>query len=217
MKTEERARFARIGEKGEKALAGRTVAIAGLGGMGTAACVVFARENIDLRLVDRGRVEDADMHRLSLFCDEDVAKFKVKQAKLRLAALNPALQVKSFHEELSASTLFLLQGDVIVDTSNNPDINRIILDYATGKKLPLVLARCSGSAYKVLVLQKKPGAKLLAQVAMASIGKEGIFGPVATIAGSVVAGETLKVLLGEKGSYLVEGDVWAHKAKVTKV
>lgn len=217
MRTDERARFKKIGPAGDKALSSKTASIAGLGGMGTAAASILARENIDLRLIDKGRVEEEDMHRLSLFYEEDITKFKVKQAKARLNAINPLVQVKSFHEEISTSNLFLLDADVIVDTSNNTTINALTVGFATSKKIPLVLSRCSGSTIRVLVLQKKAPAKLLEKINLPGLSTSGVFSPATTITGSLVAGEVMKVLLGEKGNYIVEADAWDHKMKVRKL
>lgn len=217
MKTEDRARFAQIGDEGDTAITGSTVSIAGLGGMGTAVAGILARENVDLRLVDKGRVEEEDMHRLSVFYEEDITKFKVKVAKARLAAINPTVQVKSFHEELNEQNLFLMKGDVLIDTSNNEEINDLLFRHAIEKKLPLVLGRYAGSTYRVLVAQKKLPVKTLEKVALPGLDEKGVFGPVTTLTGSVLAGEVLKILLGENGSYIISGDAWKRTCRVTKL
>ena len=215
MRTDDRARFKHIGVKGDKALNGKTVAIAGLGGMGTHVASVLCRENIDLRLVDRGRVEEEDMHRLSIFYEDDITKFKVKQAKMRLNAINPSVQIKSFHEEISEDNVFLLDAAVIVDTSNNPAINAITSEYAMRQRIPYVLGRYSGSVVRILVANKK--VKIPARMNLPGLEKEGVFGPTTTFTGSLIAGEVLRILLGERHSILIEADVWARTLKVTKV
>lgn len=217
MKTADRAKFKRIGAKGDAHLLKSTISIAGLGGVGATVAAVLAREHITLRLIDSGRVEERDMHRLALFYDDDITKFKVKQAKVRLAGINPSLVVKSFHEEISPDSLFLLQGDCIVDATNNPEINELTIPFAAKKKLPLVLVRYSGSKANILVLQKSPPAKILEKISLPLIEKDGIFGPVTTMAGSAAAGQVLRVLLGEKGSYLLQLDAWDLTLKTTKL
>jgi molybdopterin/thiamine biosynthesis adenylyltransferase len=164
-----------------------------------------------------GRVEESDMHRLALFHEEDITKFKVKQAKSRLAAINPAVPVKSFHEEILPGNVFLLEGDVIVDATNNDAINGLTIAHAVKKKFPLVLVRTAGSKATVLVLQKNAPAKLVDKVRLPSIEKEGIFGPVATLAASLAVGQIMQVLLGDKSSRIIELDAWDPKAKVTKL
>jgi molybdopterin/thiamine biosynthesis adenylyltransferase len=178
---------------------------------------MLAREGVDLRLVDMGRVEEEDMHRLALFHEEDITKFKVKQAKLRLAAINPKVQVKSFHEEMTSSNIFLLEGEVIVDTSNNDEMNRLTIAHAAKKKVPLVLVRVSGSVGRMLVLQKTVPAKLADKLKLPSVEKAGVFSPVTNMAASLAVGQVLKILQGDKTTVLIECDAWDPKTKVTKL
>jgi len=214
MRTDDRARFKHVGEAGDTAISSASASIVGMGAIGTAVAEMLVRENIELRMIDKGRVEEEDMHRLALFYEEDITKFKVKQAKARLNAINPQVPVKSFHEELSASNVFLLKGDVIVDTSNNRTINDVIALHA---KTPLVIARYSGSVAKILVAQKKVTKKMLDEIDLPPIGTEGVFGPVTTQASSIVVGETLKVLLGQRGSHIITVDSWKNSIRVKKV
>jgi molybdopterin/thiamine biosynthesis adenylyltransferase len=200
-----------------RTLHGKTVAIAGLGSVGSTIATMLAREGTDLRLVDMGRVEEEDMHRLDLFHEEDITKFKVKQAKSRLFAINPKVQVKSFHEEMTESNVFLLQGQVIVDATNSDEINRLVLPHAAKKKYPLVLVRCSGPQAKILVLTKPAPAKIQEKLKLPPVDKSGIFGPVTNMAASIAVSEILKIILGQKINVLIECDAWDAKVKVTKL
>jgi molybdopterin-synthase adenylyltransferase len=217
MKNADRIRFAKIGEKGDEKLKNCTVAILGLGSVGSTAAAMLSREDISLRLIDQGRVEEQDMHRLDLFLEEDITKFKVKQAKARIAAVNPNLAVKSFHEEMGSSNIFLMEADVLLDTSNSDELNAITASHAAKKKKPLVLVRSSGSKANILVLHKAAPAKLLQKVVLPSVEKVGAFGPMSTIAAGVAVAETLKILLGDKSNKLIEIDGWDAKAKITKI
>lgn len=217
MRTVDRIRYKKIGEKGNEQLTGKTVSIAGIGGVGATIAAILAREQVDLRLIDSGRVEEQDMHRLALFYDEDITKFKVKQAKLRIAGINPTVQVKSFHEEIAESNLFLLQGECIVDATNNDEINRMTIEFCSKNKLPLVLVRYGGDRANVLVLTKAAPAKTLERASLPGVEAAGIFGPLTTTTGSLAAAQVLKVLLGEKGNHLLEIDGWEPKVKTTKL
>jgi molybdopterin-synthase adenylyltransferase len=217
MKNADRTRFKQVGERGNERLQDRTVAIAGLGSIGSIMAAMLCRENIGLRLIDMGRVEETDMHRLALFLEEDITKFKVKQAKVRLTAISPAVPVKSFHEEIINSNVFLLEGDVIVDTTNNDEINALVLAHAVKKKLPLIIARASGSKANILVLQKGPPAKIISKITLPSVEKDGIFSPATHMAASVAVAEVMRILTGSKESKLISIDSWNPKVKVTKI
>jgi molybdopterin/thiamine biosynthesis adenylyltransferase len=209
--------FKKLSEKNLEQFQGKTVAIVGLGSAGSTVATMLAREGIDLRLVDMGRVEEEDMHRLDLFHEEDITKFKVKQAKIRLAAINPKAEVKSFHEEMTASNVFLLQGNVIVDATNSDEMNALTISHAAKKRYPLVLIRFSGSIARILVLQKAAPAKLADKLKLPSVDNAGVFGPVTSMAASLAVGEIMKILLGEKTSMIIECDSWDPKVKITKL
>jgi molybdopterin/thiamine biosynthesis adenylyltransferase len=178
---------------------------------------MLAREEIDLRLTDMGRVEESEMHRLALFYEDDITKFKVKQAKLRVSLINPNAEVKSFHEEVDKGNVFLLQGDVIIDATNKDETNKIVADHAVKKKVPLIIVRASGSSAIVIVSHKAIPAAQLKKLALAPVAKAGIFGPVTSLAASVVVAEVLKILLGEKENKMIELDAWSSSLKVTKL
>jgi adenylyltransferase/sulfurtransferase len=217
MRTLARARCKRIGERGEAKLRNRTVAIAGIGAVGSSIANMLAREDIHLRLVDMGRVEEEDMHRLTIFYEEDITKFKVKQAKLRLNAINPNVQIKSFHEEINEESVFLLQGDVIVDASNNPYTNALTFAYAAKKRYPFILLRYSGTAARILVMQRPLPAKILDKLSLPAEETEGIFGPVTIMAASFAVAAIMKILISDKSSHLIECDAWDSKVKITKL
>ncbi len=217
MRTDARVKCKKISEKGEKMLQNKTVALAGVGAVGSTMASMLTREGIHLRIVDMGRVEEEDMHRLTIFYEEDITKFKVKQAKLRLAAINPHVQVKSFHEEIGSSNVFLLDGDVIVDATNNDEVNVVTIPYAAKKKKPFILVRYSGTQARILVSHKALTAKVLDKLKLPSQEKDGIFGPVTSIAASIVVGQIMKILVGDKASAIYEIDAWDMKVKVTKI
>ena len=217
MRTDVRIKCKKINEKGEKLLQNKTIALAGVGAVGSTIASMLAREGIHLRMVDMGRVEEEDMHRLTIFYEEDITKFKVKQAKLRLNAINPHVQVKSFHEEIGSGNVFLLQGDVVIDATNSDEVNKLTIPYAAKKKLPFILIRCSGTQAKILVMQHSLPAKTLDKLKLPSQDKDGIFGPITTLAASIVVSQVIKILVGDKGSYIIECDAWDEKIKITKI
>ena len=171
MKNADRTRFKGVGERGNERLLDRTVAIAGLGSVGSAAAAMLARENLGLRLIDMGRVEETDM----------------------------------------------LEGDVIVDTTNSDAMNSLVLTHAAKKKYPLIIARASGSRANILVLQKNAPAKIVSKITLPSVEKAGVFSPATHIAASIVVAETIRILTGSKESKLITVDGWESKIKVTKI
>lgn len=217
MRTDDRARYKNIGDTGDAILNDKTVSIVGLGAVGATMASIIGREGITMRMVDMGRVEEADMHRLSLFYEEDITKFKVKQAKVRIAAINPTTQVKSFHEELSENNIFLLKGDCIIDASNDDEVNDLTFRHAQDKKIPIIIVRYCGDQARILVAQKKLPLKTLKEISLGHIEEEGVFGPVTSMAASTAVSHLIQLLLDDTTSMRIELDAWKTKAKVTKL
>ncbi|RME53041.1 HesA/MoeB/ThiF family protein, partial [Candidatus Woesearchaeota archaeon] len=84
-----------IGKEGERALSKATMSIAGVGGVGSIIADALVRDDIQVRIIDKGRVEEADVPRQTLYTAEDLTRFKAKQAKKRLEAINPQTKVKA--------------------------------------------------------------------------------------------------------------------------
>lgn len=213
-----RARVAQIDTSGDQKLKNHTVSVVGLGSVGSQVAEILTREDFDLRLVDKGRVEEVDMGRLSLFQEEDITKFKVKQAKRRLELINPQAKVKSFHEELSSQNVFLIESEVVVDSTNQPEINKLVFDYCQEKKIPLLLVRYSGSKIKVLVANKKMTPKQYAWIEdVGNVTKEGLYSGCVMLAASLIITQIFKLFLGDTLSYQLTADSWENTLKIEKL
>ncbi len=155
-----------------------------------------------------------DMNRMTLYLEDDITKFKAKQAKIRIADVNPKLQVKSFHEELGPNNVFLVKADCVIDTSNSDSINTLVFDFCQQQKIPLVLARYSGSTAELLVAVKKVSKNALAEcLKLPSTEKVGAISPATHAAAALVVAELFKILLGKGVNKRVTFDVWTGKYK----
>lgn len=218
MKSEHRAKVSQIGEDGDEKLKGHEITIAGLGSIGSTVAEVLAREDFSLRLIDRGRVEEVDMARLNLFVEEDITKFKVKQAKKRIEEISPQVQVKAFHEDISNNNIFLMKGDLVIDATNQPEANRLIFNYCQEHKLPLIYVRYSGTRVKVLVACKKLAQKHFDWLNdVGNVSAEGTYSGATMLGSMIVINRVFKYFLGDTGSYHLEADAWTGKYKSTKL
>ncbi|MBR9703339.1 ThiF family adenylyltransferase, partial [Candidatus Woesearchaeota archaeon] len=178
----------------------------------------LAREDFDLRLIDRGRVEEEDMGRLNIFQEEDITKFKVKQAKKRLELINPRVKIKSFHEELSSNNVFLIDSELVIDATNQPEVNKLIFDHCQEKKIPLIYVRYSGSRIKVLVANKKITQKDFDWLEdVGNVSEEGVYAGCAMFGAMILINRIYKFFLGDTGSFRLEADSWEGDFKRTKI
>ena len=208
--------YKEIGQKGIKDLQGKTVTIVGIGGVGSAVAQALTGAGINLRLVDKDRIYEQDLHRLSLFNVDHIDKFKAKEAKKILEKLNSAVKIKTFHEELVDTNTFLLEGDVVLDLTNDLKSSQIINKHC---KKPLIVCRYAGDAG--VIFHKTPKynvEKLKAKLEKTKGPKEqGIFSPVVYLAAAIVLSETIKVLLKKKHTVGVIGfNAWTNGVRISK-
>jgi len=203
-----------LGVEQSAKLEGKTVSIVGLGGIGSVLADMVAREDFELRIIDKGRVEETDMNRMSLFIEEDITKFKAKQAKTRMQKINPKLKIKSFHEDLDENNVFLVKAECVVDCTNNEEINKLIFGYCQKEKIPLIVAKYVGADFRILVANKKIPKKIWENFLKFPRPEEkGALSAASHIAASGVLVDLFKNFLGKNPSKIIELDVWDGKLK----
>ncbi len=186
-----------IGSDQAALLRSKTVSVIGLGGIGSTVADLLVRSGINVRLVEKGRVEDEDMDRLSLFSSEDVSKFKATQAKKKLSKINPDVTVKSFNEEVTEDALFLIESDIVLDCSANEELSPLISQYCFDKKIPCVWAAVRDNRAIVAVSDdKKPVHEHIKNLKIEAT--EGLFPAATHMAAGFMYTKCIKLLLGEK-------------------
>lgn len=128
----------------------KTATVVGLGALGSAVAETLARMGVNLRIIDKDRIYEEDLDKLSLFSSEHASKFKAKEAKKLLEDINPDIKVRAFHEELVENNAFLVDADVIVECSRNEKTASLV-DGAR-KETPLIHTRAAGVEGGILVL-----------------------------------------------------------------
>ncbi|MFP4118943.1 MAG: HesA/MoeB/ThiF family protein [Candidatus Woesearchaeota archaeon] len=205
-------------------LKNKTVAIVGLGGVGSTVAEQLARNNINLRIVDKERVYEEEVPRQTLYTREDIGKFKAKQAKKRLEEITRNVKIKTFHEELHEDNLFLLGADVIIDASNNMKTALLVNRYALENKTPLITVNYAGTKGHLLVVDKKQHKKgpcikcLEKNFDLGKLKKTGIYSPTTTLLAGLAANAALKNLLNiENEETLLKVDAYKTEIRHTHV
>ena len=124
-----------IGKKGQRKIRKATVAIAGVGALGTVAAEILCRAGIKkLILVDRDVVEESNLQRQALFTTADLNKPKAAVAKERLQSINPEVDVVAHADEITPQTIqgYLEKADVILDGLDNVSTRLLLNDFFKG-------------------------------------------------------------------------------------
>lgn len=142
-----------------KQLREKTVTIVGLGGTGSNVLNMLVRNGVSVRLIDRGRIKEADMYRQSVFIEDDINRFKAKQAKKRITQVNSKASVKAFHEELSEMTNYLLDSDLVIDSSGDKESSEEISTYCHENSIPVIHTVLSATKASVVFCESEKESK----------------------------------------------------------
>jgi molybdopterin-synthase adenylyltransferase len=201
----ERERYARhimlkeIGGPGQQRLKAATVAIVGVGGLGSPAALYLAAAGIGrLRLIDDDDVSLSNLQRQIAFTSDDVGVPKVASASEAIAALNSNVELDPQRRRISDdNAIELLAGsDIVLDGTDDFDTRFAVNDACRALGITLISGavgrwhgqvasfKRGGPCYRCLVPEAPPDAETCAQV--------GIVGALTGVIGSMMALEAIK-------------------------
>jgi adenylyltransferase/sulfurtransferase len=132
-----------IGGAGQMKLLGATVAVIGVGGIGSPAIQYLAAAGVGrLRLIDDDIVSLSNLQRQTLFATGDVGRPKVEVAHEHVMAMNPDVTVETIGQRIDAANAaeLLTDMDVVLDGCDNFATRLIVSDAAQALHIPLVSA-----------------------------------------------------------------------------
>ncbi len=223
------SRFAPLGEDGQRRIGKSTVAIVGLGALGSVQADLLARAGVGrLRLIDRDFVEISNLQRQTLYDEADAAEAlpKAVAAARRLARVNSQIQMEPVVGDLSPRSIEeTLEGvDLIVDATDNFETRYLINDFAVRESIPWIYGAAVASyGVKLAVI---PGSTACFRCvypesprgAQPTCETEGVLGPVTAAVAALQAGDALKILAGHKDSVIARMttvDVWTGQIRQT--
>jgi molybdopterin/thiamine biosynthesis adenylyltransferase len=223
------SRFAPLGDKGQQRIAASTVAVVGLGALGSIQADLLARAGVGtLRLLDRDFVELSNLQRQTLYDESDAAEAlpKAVAAARRLARVNSEIRLEPHVADLSPRNIEeLLEGtDLILDATDNFETRYLINDFAVSRGIPWIYGAAVASYGLTLAILPGLAACFRCvypeqpQGSQPTCETEGVLGPVTATIGSLQAGAALKILA--RGAESVEPrltrvDVWSGEIRQT--
>ena len=209
--------LAEVGEAGQQRLEHGSIAIIGLGGLGSPVALYLAAAGVGrLGLIDDQRVERSNLNRQILYGDGDVGHPKADAAAGRVRDLDPAIRLDVRQESVRAANVEAMFAayDVVVDATDSFETKFLLNDAAVLLRKPLVHGAVlqwggqvttivpDGPCLRCLFLEPPDPADIL------SCEEAGIMGAATGVVGSVQAEEALKLLL-EVGTPL-SGRIFQH-------
>ncbi len=196
-----------IGIFGQKKIQQAKVLIIGAGGLGCPVAEFLTRAGVGvIGIVDNDSVSLSNIHRQSLYNNNDLKKSKVQCAKIKLNKINSKTSIKVYNtrlDEKNAANL-INQYDFIVDGSDNFKTKFLINKFSLKLKKYLVVGAISkfdGHIFTYNFNNKKiPCLKCFFQEdeitdEILNCEHEGVLGTVAGTIGLLQANEVLKQIL----------------------
>ena len=181
----------------QKALAAKSVLVAGCGGLGGYVIEFLGRTGIGhITAVDGDLFEESNLNRQLLATAEVMGRPKAQTARERMTAINPEVKLTAVNRYITAVNVdeIIHKHDVIVDALDNGQTRLILAAAARSAKIPVVSGAIGGWYGRVLVLYPEDNADFLWKGD--SPPPAGNLCATAAFVASVQTSETLKILLG---------------------
>ena len=200
-----------VGGKGQQKLLDSKVLIIGAGGLGAPIALYLAAAGIGaIGIADADTVDLSNLQRQVIHFTPDIGKPKVISAKEKIEAINPDVQVRTYHEWISAANIMAIikEYDFVVDGTDNFAAKFLINDacvlagkpYSHGGILQFVgqtitVLPGQSTCYRCIFPTPPP------KDAIPTCSQAGVIGVLPGVIGSIQATEAIKFLLG-KGELL---------------
>ena len=207
------ARFAHIGEDGQRQLGNSRVTLVGCGALGSVIAETLVRAGVGfLRIVDRDFLELSNLQRQSLFNESDVESGLPKAivAANRLREINSAVEIEPVVADVTSENIRgLVDGaNLILDGTDNFETRFLINDVSIATETPWIYGGCLGADGQMMVVL--PGETACLHCLMvdgppapgttATCDSFGILAPIINVVASFQAMEAIKILSGNRAA-----------------
>jgi molybdopterin/thiamine biosynthesis adenylyltransferase len=203
-----------FGHKGQEMLAKKHAVIIGGGGLGSHSSNLLVRMGIgSIAVIDNDVVDPTNLHRTSLFTEEDVGKSKAMVLQEKLSVINSEVRVIGIKRVVIKDNITaLVRGaDVIIDGTDSMPLRFLINEVSIKRDIPWVYAGVYETIGMVMGIlpRKTPCFHCLSQtIPELSYWETPVLGSLPAIIASIQCNETIKLLLGRSLAGLIIYDVW---------
>lgn len=196
------------GVSGQIKLRNAKVLVIGAGGLGCPVLPYLAGAGVGvIGIVDNDVVDTSNLHRQVLHNSTTVGMLKCESARQVLNKLNPFVEVRTYPVRLNNANAFEIFEfyDIILDATDTPLTRYLISDVAVNLGKTVVSASGLGTEGQLCILNYNNEGpcyrcfypKPPTPTAVTSCQEGGVIGPCIGLVGTMMAVETLKLILGE--------------------
>ena len=198
-----------IGYAGQLKLKNTKICVVGTGGLGNPITSRLAAMGVGtLRIVDRDVIELSNLHRQTMFDEDDVGQVKVEVAAKKLQKLNPDCKIEALAVSVNDYTaLEVVQGcDVVVDALDSVNARYALNKACVKFGIPFVTGAAVGVSGQIFTIIPGDSAcyhcmfPALDEDTMPTCSIEGVHPSILSIVGGIEVAEAVKVVMGKKPS-----------------
>lgn len=194
-----------IGDEGQDKLKKAKVLVIGAGGLGCPILQYIATAGVGfIGIMDFDTIEIHNLHRQILYTENEIGQEKAIVARNVVSKLNPLITVEAIHEKLTLenASKIIQQYDIVVDGSDNFATRYLVNDICVAFQKPLIYGSILKFEGQVAVFNHK-GSKSLRNLfpeipdpkEVPNCNLNGVLGTLPGIIGTMMAHETLKLIL----------------------
>lgn len=219
-----------VGAEGQQRLSRATVAVVGLGALGSVEAEWLVRAGVGrLLLVDRDVVETTNLQRQVLYTEDDAARGlpKAEAAAARLRAVDSAVELVPLALDLGpdAAEERLAEADLLLDGTDNFETRYLLNDLAVATRRPWVYAGAVGTHGAVAAFPADAGCLRCLWPeppppgATPTCRDAGVLGPAVGAVASLAAAQAVRLLVGDapEAPRLLHLDAWSLELRAVAV
>jgi len=198
-----------IGYQGQLKLKQAKVCVVGVGGLGNPIVTRLAAMGVGkIRIVDRDVIELSNLHRQTMFNEDDVGQVKVETAAKKLRKLNPDIIIEELPVSINDYTAFdAVDGcDVVIDALDSVNARYSLNKACIEKKIPFVTGAAVGVTGQSFTILPNESAcyhclfPALDEDSMPTCSIEGVHPSILSIIGGIEVSEAVKIITGKEPS-----------------
>ena len=195
-----------IGYQGQLKLKQSKVCVVGVGGLGNPITTRLAAMGVGkLRIVDRDVIELSNLHRQTMYDEDDVGQVKVEVAAKKLKKINPQVEIEVLPISINDYTALDVVGgcDVVIDALDSVDARYSLNKACVEKNIPFITGAAVGTTGQLFTVLPKKNACYhcmfpnLNEDTMPTCSIEGVHPSILSVIGGVEVHEAVDVLIGK--------------------
>lgn len=196
-----------IGGLGQRKIKSANILVIGAGGLGSPVLQILGGAGVGtIGIIDPDVVDLSNLQRQLIHKDADIGLPKVFSAQAAIVAQNPYVTVKPYHRAFddTIADALIAEYDLVIDGSDSFDTRYLANRICHAQKKPLVLGALSQWEGQLSVFDTAKGTPCYKCVFDAppaphlapSCAEAGVFSPLPSIVGAMMASEALKHVTG---------------------